>query len=92
MTRLRLLASLAGLVAGTATALAAALPSRYAPAPYYDAAPIFTWGGLYGGLNGQLAVGSFTNGGNQVFGSPFGGLGGATLGYNYQQGQLLVGA
>ena len=92
MTRLRLLASLAGLVAGSASAFAADLPSRYAPAPYYDAAPIFTWGGLYGGLNGQLAVGSFTNGGNQVFGSPFGGLGGATLGYNYQQGQLLVGA
>ncbi len=92
MTRLRLLASTFALVAGATSVRAADLPSRYAPAPYYDAAPIFTWGGVYAGINGQLGVGNFTQGGNQVFGSALGGLGGATLGYNYQQGQLLVGA
>jgi outer membrane immunogenic protein len=73
-------------------ALAADLPSRYAPpqAPYYDPIPVFAWTGLYAGINGQLGVGSFTQGG-QNFGSPFGGIGGATLGYNFQQGKLLVG-
>lgn len=71
-------------------AVAADLPSRYAPPPYYDPAPpIFTWNGLYAGLNGQFAVGSFDGG--APFGSPIGGFGGGTLGYNYQQGKLLVG-
>ena len=92
MTRLRLLATTVGLVTGASNAFAADLPSRYAPAPYYNAAPVFTWSGVYAGVNGQLGVGSFTQGGNQAFGSALGGLGGATLGYNYQQGQLLVGA
>ena len=75
-----------------APALAADLPSRYAPAPYYAPPPLFTYGGLYAGINGQLGIGSVsTSGGAAGFGRPFGGLGGATLGYNYQQGQLLVG-
>ena len=91
MTRLRFAASSLALL-GAVPAFAADLPSRYAPAPYYEPAPIFTWTGLYAGLNGQLGVGSYTNGGNQVFGSPFGGLGGVTLGYNYQSGSLLIGA
>lgn len=93
MVKLRLPAlglCLLGIVTGAA---AADLPSRYAPAPYYEpSVPVFAWGGFYAGLNGQLGFGSFTQGGDQVFGSPFGGLGGVTLGYNYQQGQLLVGA
>ena len=73
--------------------LAADLPSRYnAPiAPYYDPVPTFAWSGLYVGLNGQFGFGSFSQGGSQHFGSPLGGLGGATIGYNYQSGQLLVG-
>ncbi len=71
---------------------AADLPSRYAPPqPYYDPVPVFTWSGLYAGVNGQLGVGSYTSA-SRSFGSPFGGLGGATIGYNYQQGKLLVGA
>lgn len=75
-------------------ALAADLPSRYAPPePYYAPPPIFTYSGLYAGLNGQLGFGSVsTSGGRASFGDTFGGLGGATVGYNYQSGQLLVGA
>ena len=74
-------------------AVAADLPSRYdAPvAPYYDPVPLFAWTGLYAGLNGQFGIGGFTQGGKQHFGSPLGGLGGATLGFNYQSGKLLVG-
>jgi outer membrane immunogenic protein len=91
MKRIALFSALAGLSAGPA--LAADLPSRYQPAPYYapTPAPIFTWSGFYAGVNGQIGVGSFTGGGGQVFGTPFGGLGGGTIGYNYQSGQLLVG-
>ena len=86
MKRLVLAASAVCLAA---PALAADLPSRYAPAaPYYEPAPIFTFNGLYAGINGQLGFGGFTTtGGNAAFG----GLGGATLGYNYQSGRLLVG-
>ncbi len=77
-----------------APALAADLPSRYAPAaPYYDPIPVFAWSGLYAGVNGQLGFGSIpNNGGRPSFGDTFGGLGGVTLGYNYQSGKLLVGA
>ena len=91
MNNLSLIASAIAVTSCAGSAFAADLPSRYAPAPYYDPAPIFTWTGFYAGVNGQLGVGSFTNGGSQVFGSPFGGLGGATVGYNYQSGQLLIG-
>lgn len=72
------------------SAFAADLPSRFAPAPYYEPPPVFLWSGLYAGLNGQFGVGSFTRGGN-AFGDPLGGLGGVTVGYNYQSGKLLVG-
>lgn len=75
-----------------ASALAADLPSRYAPAPYYDQVPVFSWTGFYAGVNGQFGVGSYTSGGSSVFGNPIGGLGGATVGYNYQSGKLLIGA
>ena len=91
MNRLVLAASAVCLA--SSTAFAADLPSRYRQpvAPYYDPVPTFAWGGLYGGLNAQLGIGSFTQGGNQHFGTPFGGIGGATIGYNYQSGTLLVG-
>lgn len=92
MSRFRLFASTLSLVSSATLAIAADLPSRYAPAPYYQAAPLFAWGGFYAGLNGQLGVGSYSQGGDQLFGSPFGGLGGVTLGYNYQSGSLLIGA
>lgn len=76
-----------------ATASAADLPNRYgAPAPYYAPAPLFSWTGFYAGVNGQFAAGSATDGGAGIFGNPLGGLGGATVGYNYQSGRLLMGA
>ena len=89
MKRLVLAASAACLVSPV---FAADLPSRYAPAPYYDPVPVFTWSGLYAGVNGQFGFGRFTAGDGQPgFGGPVGGLGGVTLGYNYQSGKLLVG-
>jgi outer membrane immunogenic protein len=84
--------ALAATLLSATTVLAADLPGRYAPAPYYEAAPIFAWSGLYVGINGQFGVGSYTRGGSAVFGSPLGGLGGGTIGYNYQSGKLVVGA
>ena len=77
-----------------APALAADLPNRYREpsAPYYNPVPVFAWSGFYAGVNGQLGLGSFSQGGSQAFGTPLGGLGGLTAGYNYQSGQLLVGA
>jgi outer membrane immunogenic protein len=71
--------------------VAADLPQRYAPPAYYAPPPVFTWTGFYAGVNGQFAVGSFTQDGSR-FGSPSGGLGGVTVGYNYQQGRLVFGA
>ena len=80
------------LLAGVATsALAADLPTRkgapMAPAPMY--APAFTWGGLYLGINGGYAYDAV---GNSNFRSPNGGMVGATLGYNWQFGQVVFGA
>jgi outer membrane immunogenic protein len=87
--------AIAALALSLATpAMAADLPNRYnAPQnDYYAPPPVFTWTGLYAGINGALAAGSFSNGGNAAFGNSFGGVGGLTAGYNYQSGALLVGA
>ncbi len=75
-------------------ALAADLPSRYRQpqADFYAPPPVFTWSGLYVGANGALGIGRFSQGGDPAFGNAFGGFGGATVGYNYQSGSLLVGA
>ena len=91
MKKLALVAMAFGLAS---PALAADLPNRqYAPpANDYYAPPVFTWSGLYVGLNGALGIGRFSSAGSQAFGSAFGGLGGGTIGYNYQSGSLLVGA
>jgi outer membrane immunogenic protein len=88
------LATAAALALSVATpALAADLPNRYnAPQnDYYAPPPDFPWTGIYAGINGSLAAGSFSNGGNSAFGNAFGGFGGVTAGYNYQSGSLLVG-
>jgi outer membrane immunogenic protein len=71
------------------SAFAADLPSRD-QAPYYPA-PIFTWTGLYVGINGGGSFGNFTNGGQYFFGNAGGGMVGGTVGYNYQGGPLVIG-
>ena len=77
------------------SASAADLPSRKEPPPvYYPPAPIFTWTGVYAGLNlgggwldrydygHWLAPSSASNSGGVV--------GGAQIGYNYQLTPLFV--
>jgi len=85
MKRLLLAALLAGVAS---TAMAADLPSRKAPPVPAYAPPVFTWTGLYVGVNGGW--GGATGGGGD-FGSATGGLFGGTLGYNYQIGQFVIG-
>jgi outer membrane immunogenic protein len=73
---------------------AADLPRRgaaMAPAPIYTAAPLFTWTGLYAGVNFGYGFGKFNGANGGTFGKADGGLVGATLGYNYQVGQTVFG-
>ncbi len=100
MKRTLLIGGVASVFAGSAllsialmtqSALAADLPRRneapfYAPPP-----PLFTWTGLYAGINGGVGLGGFTSGGSSYFGGTSGGLAGGTIGYNYQSGTLVVG-
>ncbi|HUO54556.1 MAG TPA: outer membrane protein [Rhodoblastus sp.] len=73
-------------------AQAADLPYGSAPASGYDYPPSFTWTGFYAGLNTGVGFGSFNGNGQAYFGSnPAGWLLGATVGYNYQSGNLLLG-
>jgi outer membrane immunogenic protein len=74
-------------------AQAADLPySKDAPSAY-DYPPSFTWTGFYAGLNLGAGLGSFIGNGRAYLGSnPSGGLIGGTVGYNYQSGNLLLGA
>jgi len=95
--RIALMGALASLIAGPASliagvAMAADLPNRY-QAPYapYDAPPMFSWTGFYGGINGGASFGGFTQGGGSYFGSTSGGMIGGTIGYNYQAGPIVVG-
>ncbi len=77
-------ASLAAMVCGSA--YAADLPNRKsAEAPYLQPVPVFTWAGLYAGLNAGVA---FNNGGG---GSRTGFTGGGQIGYNFQSGSFVYG-
>ena len=72
-------------------ASAADLPRRapaYIPPAY---APLFTWTGFYGGINGGYGFGDANGNGRALAGSPNGGLIGGTLGYNYQYQRFVVG-
>jgi len=80
-----LFAGIAAVVLGSATALAADMPVKAAPAP----APVFNWTGFYGGANGgygwnvdpilaDTAVGPIPGA------KPNGWFGGGQLGYNWQ--------
>ena len=97
----------AGLLAGIAVAASAlaapalaadlpppAAPPPRAPAAYIPAAPVFTWTGVYIGLNAGYAFGqsNWTSPmGNTGYFNVSGALAGATIGGNYQIGQLVVG-
>jgi outer membrane immunogenic protein len=74
------------------SAFAADLPTRKeAPAMPYTPPPIFSWTGFYVGANGVYGWGDVRGPNNGVFGSPSGGMGGITAGYNYQISQFVVG-
>ncbi|MGO4572909.1 outer membrane protein [Microvirga sp. 2TAF3] len=97
--------SLLGLLTGTATlalvasaAQAADLPSRYSPAPVYNAMPAFTWTGFYVGANAGYG---WSTGTSRYYDPAFGYIGsgksggfvgGGQLGYNYQFGMFVLGA
>ncbi len=88
-----LLASVGLLALGLASASAADLPRRAAPAPVYTPVPVYNWSGFYVGINGGGAFGhsSVSNVlGSQGF-NVDGGLVGGTIGYNYQVGQWVFG-
>lgn len=102
----RTLAALCGAVAVTGAASAADLPSRAPPPVYVPPAPIFTWSGLYAGL--QVGYGwakensVIFNPGGDLGGvapaanvpyslNPSGVIGGAHVGYNVQVNQWVIG-
>ena len=70
---------------------AADLPRRAVPAYMPPIAPLFTWTGFYGGVNGGFGFGDFNGHGRAQAGSPSGGLVGGTVGYNYQMANLVWG-
>ncbi len=73
-------------------AVAADLPRRsVAPAPYVAPAPVFTWTGLYAGVNAGYAWGKPKGAADAAFGSIDGAQVGGTVGYNHQMGQIVLG-
>jgi outer membrane immunogenic protein len=68
---------------------AADLAPYYQPGPAYN--PIYTWTGFYVGINGGGGWGSSQWDGLDTF-DVSGGLIGGTVGYNWQFGQVVVGA
>ncbi len=94
---LALLAAGAAIAFAASTAQAADLPSRYAPAPAYNALPTFTWSGFYAGVNAGYGWSTGTSRYyDPAFGVPGRGkggfVGGAQAGYNYQFGMVVIGA
>jgi outer membrane immunogenic protein len=95
---LGLLAATAALAIAASTVQAADLPSRYSPAPAYNAMPVFTWSGFYAGLNAGYG---WSTGTSRYYDPAFGTVngrskggfvGGAQAGYNYQFGMFVIGA
>jgi outer membrane immunogenic protein len=76
-------------LASACAAQAADLPDRHTPpAPLPPPVLAFSWTGFYLGINGAWAGGSF---GGRSLPSVNGGMLGATVGYNYQIGQYMIG-
>ena len=79
-----------GLMAFAGTSATAADLPRYQPvAPMYN--PIYNWTGFYVGINGGGAWGNSQWDGLNKF-DVSGGMIGGTIGYNWQVGQIVVGA
>jgi len=81
------------LVAASASAFAADLPSRRPP-PVYAPVPIFTWTGFYVGGDIGYTWGTDTHtlpSGAVYQATPQGEIGGLHVGYNYQINQFVVG-
>ena len=92
-----LLATLATAALSAVSAFAADLPSRPNPAPLLSPAPVYSWTGIYGGLNGGYGWGSqdplnlITN---RFDGSSVGfngGVFGGTAGAQIQSGHVVIG-
>ncbi len=89
--KISLAAALSVFALGNA-AVAADLPRRsVAPAPYVAPAPVFTWTGLYAGVNAGYGWATPKGAANTAFGSMDGASVGGTIGYNHQMGQIVVG-
>ena len=89
-----LLAGASLLAMGVVSASAADLPARMpAKAPVYVAPMAYNWTGFYLGLNGGYGFGRSQYNGTLPSGSfdAGGGLFGATVGYNWQTGPLVLG-
>jgi len=84
-------AIVAAMLASASAATAADLPRRNAaPAASFTSAPLFTWTGVYAGVNVGYGFGAFTGAGGN-FQDPSGIIAGGQLGYNYQMGNLVLG-
>jgi len=89
--KISLAAALSVLALGNAT-LAADLPRRVtAPAPYVAQVPVFTWTGLYAGVNAGYGWATQKGAAGATFGKMDGAQVGGTVGYNYQMGQIVLG-
>jgi outer membrane immunogenic protein len=95
-----LMAGAVALVAGLTQAFAADLPPPMAPPPRAPAAyvpvvsPAYNWSGFYLGLNAGYGFGNSTwtaPGFNSGSFTTNGGMAGATVGWNYQMGQVVFG-
>ena len=92
-----LLAALATTALGSASALAADLPQRPAPAPLLAPTPVYNWTGIYVGLNGGYGWGSqdplnlITNRFDGTSVGFSGGVFGGTAGAQIQSGHVVLG-
>lgn len=100
----RILLASAGALALSGAALAADLPSNAPPPAYLPPPPVFSWTGIYVGVNVGGAVGTTNLGSVELpdpltFGAlPFaqhfssaGVIGGGQIGYNWQRGPYVLG-
>lgn len=78
------------LAATAAPALAADLPRRVAPQQSFTPPPMFTWTGIYVGVNAGAIWGDYTKSASRVGGNT-GFTAGGTLGANYQVGSVVFG-